>query len=141
MSTLPGPQSLSENRRLHNVPTSCSQLPRVGPLRTSNFRRDVWAPACEASGMPDGLLVHDLRDTAASLVIATSASIKAVQRMLGHASAAMTLDTYGSLFEDDLEALADRLQDAYSQADSQSAAIPESAQGGYKTARIVRFPR
>ena len=29
--------------------------------------------------------------------------------MLGHASAKMTLDTYGSLFEEDLEELAERL--------------------------------
>jgi integrase len=41
---------------------------------------------------------HDLRETAASLEVNSGASIKAVQRMLGHASAAMTLDTYGSLF-------------------------------------------
>ena len=58
-------------------------------------------------------MVHDLRDTAASLAISAGASIKAVQRMLGHASAAMTLDTYGSLFEEDLEALADRLEARY----------------------------
>jgi integrase len=63
--------------------------------------------------MPVGLLVHDLRDTAASLAISAGASIKAVQRMLGHASAAMTLDTYGSLFDEDLETLADRLDDRY----------------------------
>jgi integrase len=60
--------------------------------------------------MPEGLLVHDLRDTAASLMIASGASIKAVQRALGHASAKMTLDTYGGLFDDDLEDLADRLE-------------------------------
>ncbi len=29
--------------------------------------------------------------------------------MLGHASAAMTLDTYADLFEDDLDAVSDRL--------------------------------
>jgi integrase len=84
--------------------------PKGGPLRTSNFRRDVWHPACRIAGMPEGLLVHDLRDTAASLMIASGASIKAVQRALGHASAKMTLDTYGGLFEDDLEDLADRLE-------------------------------
>lgn len=84
--------------------------PKGGALRTSNFRRDVWHPACKTSGMPEGLLVHDLRDTAASLMIASGASIKAVQRALGHASAKMTLDTYGGLFEDDLEELADRLE-------------------------------
>ena len=98
--------------------------PKGGPLRTTNFRRDVWAPACEAAGMPEGLLVHDLRDTAASLMIASGASIKAVQRALGHASAKMTLDTYGSLFEDDLEDLADRLEArALAQARSKGAGI------------------
>jgi integrase len=84
--------------------------PKGGLLRTSNFRRDVWHPACKGSGMPEGLLVHDLRDTAASLMIASGGSIKAVQRALGHASAKMTLDTYGGLFEEDLEDLADRLE-------------------------------
>ena len=91
--------------------------PRGGPLRTSNFRRDVWAKACEKSGMPEGLLVHDLRDTAASLAISAGASIKAVQRMLGHASAKMTLDTYGSLFEEDLEELAERLDSRFRDSD------------------------
>jgi hypothetical protein len=37
---------------------------------------------------------------------------KAVQRMLGHASAAMTLDVYAGLFGDDLDAVADRLDEA-----------------------------
>jgi integrase len=87
--------------------------PRGGPLRHSNFTRGVWVPACKTAGMPDGLLIHDLRDTAASLAISAGASIKAVQRMLGHASAAMTLDTYGSLFDEDLEDLADRMEQRY----------------------------
>lgn len=60
-----------------------------------------------------GLLIHDLRDTAASLAISAGASIKAVQRMFGHASAAMTLDTYGSLCDEDLEDLADRMEQRY----------------------------
>ena len=37
--------------------------------------------------------------------------MKAVQRMLGHASAAMTLDTYADLFDDDLDAVSERLDD------------------------------
>ncbi len=35
-----------------------------------------------------------------------------VQRMLGHASEAMTLDVYSGLFDDDLDGLADRLDEA-----------------------------
>jgi len=52
---------------------------------------------------------HDLRHTAASLAISAGANVKAVQRMLGHASAAMTLDTYADLFEDDLNDVSDRM--------------------------------
>jgi hypothetical protein len=44
-----------------------------------------------------------------SLAVAAGADVKAVQQMLGHASAAMTLDVYAGLFADDLEAVADRL--------------------------------
>lgn len=50
---------------------------------------------------------HDLRHTAASLAVSAGANVKAVQRMLGHASAAMTLDTYADLFDRDAEAVAD----------------------------------
>ena len=42
-------------------------------------------------------------------MISSGASIKAVQRQLGHASATMTLDLYGHLYDDDLDALADAL--------------------------------
>ena len=50
--------------------------------------------------------IHDLRHTAASLAISAGANVKAVQRMLGHSSAAMTLDTYADLFDDDLTRVA-----------------------------------
>jgi len=53
---------------------------------------------------------HDLRHTAASLAISAGANVKAVQRMLGHASAAMTLDTYADPFDDDLDNVASALE-------------------------------
>ena len=53
---------------------------------------------------------HALRHTAASLAISAGANPKVVQRMLGHASAAMTLDVYADLFESDLDTVADRLE-------------------------------
>ncbi|NNC13674.1 site-specific integrase [Planctomonas sp. JC2975] len=52
------------------------------------------------------MTLHDLRHTAASLAISSGANAKAVQRMLGHASAAMTLDTYADLFNDDIDRVA-----------------------------------
>ncbi|MGK9222053.1 MULTISPECIES: tyrosine-type recombinase/integrase [unclassified Microbacterium] len=54
---------------------------------------------------------HDLRHTAASLAVASGAHVKAIQRMLGHASAAMTLDVYADLFDDDLDAVAARMNE------------------------------
>ena len=44
------------------------------------------------------------------LAIAAGANVKAVQRMLGHASAAMTLDVYAGLFGDDLDVVATNLR-------------------------------
>jgi hypothetical protein len=58
------------------------------------------------------MTIHDLRHTAASLAVASGANVKAVQKMPGHASAAMTLDAYTDLFDDELDAVAVRLNDA-----------------------------
>tara|TARA_R110002124_G_scaffold5003_9_gene31485 strand:- start:439 stop:1182 length:744 start_codon:yes stop_codon:yes gene_type:complete len=52
---------------------------------------------------PLALTLHDLRHTAANLAISARANVKAVQRMLGHASAALTLHTYADLFDDGLD--------------------------------------
>jgi len=41
--------------------------------------------------------------------VSAGANVKAVQRMLGHESAVMTLDVYAGLFDDDLDALAARM--------------------------------
>jgi integrase len=64
-----------------------------------------YAGAVRRSGVP-ALAVHDLRHTAASIAISSGANVKAVQRMLGHKSAAMTLDIYGDLFDSDLDSVA-----------------------------------
>jgi integrase len=81
---------------------------RGKPLRNLNFRRDVFDRAAEDAGLA-GLTPHELRHTAASLAVSAGANVKAVQRMLGHASAAMTLDVYSGLFDDDLDGVAERL--------------------------------
>ncbi len=67
--------------------------------------------AVTASGVPR-TTPHDLRHTAASLAVSAGANVKAVQKMLGHASAAMTLDIYADPFDDDLEAVATALDEA-----------------------------
>jgi integrase len=76
--------------------------PGGGPLRESNWKRSVgWRAAREAAGVPD-VRVHDLRHTAASLWLAAGADPKVVQRVLGHATAAMTMDLYGHMIDANL---------------------------------------
>jgi len=58
-----------------------------------------------------GLVPHELHHTAASLAVSAGANVKAVQRMLGHASVAMTLDRYADLFDSDLDAVAEHLDE------------------------------
>jgi integrase len=48
----------------------------------------------------------------ASLAVSAHANVKAVQRMLGHAKASMTLDIYARRFDEDLDGVADRLDAA-----------------------------
>jgi len=83
-------------------------------MRNHNFRSRVFAPAAVAIGVP-GLTPHDLRHTAASLAVRAGANVKAVHSMLGDAHA-MTLDVYAGLFGDDLDAVADRLDEAAARA-------------------------
>jgi len=85
--------------------------PGGGLLRLTNFRRRHFDRAAREVGL-EGLTPHELRHTAASLAVSAGANVKSVQRMLGHKSAAMTLDVYSGLFADDLDAVAERLDAA-----------------------------
>jgi integrase len=76
--------------------------PEGGPLRESNWKRSVgWAAATAAIGRR-GFRVHDLRHTAASVWLGAGADPKVVQRVLGHATAAMTMDLYGHMMDANL---------------------------------------
>ena len=112
---VPIPLFLIEELRAHVGGREPSDLVFAGirngaPLRVSTFRLQ-FGVAAEAIGIPD-LHPHQLRHTAASLAIASGADVKVVQQMLGHASATMTLDTYGHLFEDRLDEVGDALDRA-----------------------------
>jgi integrase len=87
-------------------------------LRNHAFRKGWFDPAATAIGL-DGITPHELRHTAASLAVSAGAHVKSVQRMLGHASAAMTLDTYADLFDDDLDNVASTLNEIALKSDVQ----------------------
>lgn len=70
---------------------------------------------------------HDLRHTAASLAIASGANVKAVQAMLGHGSAKMTLDRYGHLFDRSLDDVGKAMGDLVSRYRSGTTGSHEAA--------------
>ena len=85
--------------------------PAGGPLSEANWKRSVgWTKAIVAVGVPS-LRVHDLRHTAASVWLGAGADPKVVQRILGHASAAMTMDLYGHLIDQNLWDAAKRIDE------------------------------
>lgn len=89
-------------------PSELGGFLRPGNGKGGWFRGAVMRAQASEAHFPH-VTPHDLRHTTASLAISTGANVKAVQRMLGHASAAMTLDVYADLFDDDLDTVAEAL--------------------------------
>jgi integrase len=66
----------------------------VGTLvHPENMVRRSFKPLLERSGLPE-IRFHDLRHTCATLLLGRGVHPKLVQELLGHATIAMTLDTY-----------------------------------------------
>ncbi|HEY8717006.1 tyrosine-type recombinase/integrase [Pengzhenrongella sp.] len=102
--TVPVPAAVAEYVRCRTAGAASSDylFPTPSGLiwTNTNFRlRSKWTSSTRSAGLA-GTTIHDLRHTAASLLIAAGADVKAVQVILGHASATMTMDLYGHLFSD-----------------------------------------
>jgi len=73
-----------------------------GVLRNAQFRRRRFdravADLTAADPQFPRVTPYDLRHTAASLAVSAGAHVKSLQRMLGHASAARTLDVHADIF-------------------------------------------
>ena len=79
-----------------------------GIIRHSGMFR-IWHGLLEAAGLPQRYRFHDLRHTAASLLIEQGWQPKKIQEVMGHSSIQMTFDRYGHLWatpESDQEAMA-----------------------------------
>jgi integrase len=107
--TVPVPQSVLDALadHLHHYPAAPGALiftdSKGDPIRR-NALGHVWRRARAAANAKTIVVrdftPHDLRHYAASVLIASGLSVKAVQRHLGHASAVTTLDTYAHLWPD-----------------------------------------
>lgn len=70
---------------------------QVGNLiNPSNLRQRSCLPLVERAALPP-IIFHDLRHTCASLLFQRNVHPKFVQELLGHASVAITLDTYSHM--------------------------------------------
>lgn len=81
-----------------------------GNAWTRHKWRPVWNKVRGVTGIPD-FDTHELRHTAVSWAIHAGANVKTVQRMVGHASAAQTFDTYGHLWDEELDVVVGRVDD------------------------------
>jgi integrase len=68
-----------------------------------------WLPAVKSAGL-EPLRFHDLRHTAAGLMVGANVHPKVIQNRLGHSSITVTLDTYGHLLPSLDEEVADSLE-------------------------------
>lgn len=66
------------------------------PINPSNLRQRSFKPLLKSAGLPQ-ITFHDLRHTCASLLFQKNVHPKFVQELLGHASVAITLDTYSHM--------------------------------------------
>jgi integrase len=82
-----------------------------GPLDRQNLVNREFRPALKKAGLPR-IRFHDLRHTAATLMLKEHVPITVVSKILGHAKPAMTLDVYSHALPDHLDEAAGVLETA-----------------------------
>lgn len=84
-----------------------------GPINKNNLLNRSFKPLLKRAGLP-AIRFHDLRHTSATLALGAGIHPKIVQERLGHATIAMTLDTYShvmpTLQKEAAQALEDLIQ-------------------------------
>jgi integrase len=86
------------------------------PINPSNLRQRSFAQLLKKAGLPH-IRFHDLRHTCATLLLAQGTHPKYVQELLGHATIAITLDTYSHVIPGMGDQTARAMQDALSPVD------------------------
>jgi integrase len=81
------------------------------PINPSNLRQRSFTPLLKRAGLPH-MRFHDLRHTCATLLLSRGVHPKFVQELLGHATIAITLDTYSHVIPSMGDATAKAMEDA-----------------------------
>jgi integrase len=66
------------------------------PISVHNLHNRSWKPLLERAGLPSGTRMHDLRHSAATLLLSKGVAVK----MLGHADVSTTLSIYAHVLPD-----------------------------------------
>lgn len=90
---------------------------RGGVLNIDNWRRRVWTPAVEASGVRRPARIYDLRSTFASDALAAGVSVFVLARLMG-TSVQMIERHYGTLIDGAMADIAGRLDALDAERDS-----------------------
>ena len=83
------------------------------PVDVGNLTYRSFRPLLERAGLPQ-IRVHDLRHTAATLLLGKGVHPKIVQEMLGHSTITQTMDTYSHVLPDMQDGAVAAMQDALS---------------------------
>jgi integrase len=105
------------------------------PLDGSNFHHRMWDPLLKRAGVPHGRF-HALRHSFASALINGKQSPKVVQVLLGHHSAAFTMDQYSDLWPQALEGIADTTADTLFSGDG-SKVVAENSEPEVREAEVI----
>jgi integrase len=81
------------------------------PINPSNLRQRSFTPLLKRAGLSH-MRFHDLRHTCATLLLSRGVHPKFVQELLGHATIAVTLDTYSHVMPSMGDATARAMEDA-----------------------------
>jgi integrase len=83
------------------------------PLSRQHVTARLFKPLLKRAGLPD-IRFHNLRHTCATLLLSKNVNPKVVSEMLGHATIALTLDTYSHVLPTMQESAAKAMEDALS---------------------------
>jgi integrase len=90
-------------------PTSYVFTSRTGtPLEARNVVR-LWKAVLDKAGLPTTMRFHDLRHSAATLLIAQGVHPRTVMEILGHSQIATTMNTYAQVLPETMSDAAERM--------------------------------